>query len=149
MVESLSVSEGNSEIEELKAAIARLSGSGDEAEAIAPQLRVERRALAERFCGLSDEEARTQFAGPRGEAHRLFVHSGLRDLGLDGSDEAIAAAALDALRAGEAPPCGALLAAMLLFHAFEIPLQEDLRRIPDWLLPDYARFLVVMPRVFN
>jgi hypothetical protein len=37
---------------------------------------------------------------------------------------------------------------MLLCQACEVPQHEDLREVPEWLLPDYARFLCVMPRVF-
>ena len=44
---------------------------------------------------------------------------------------------------------GVLLAAMLLLQVFEVPVREDLRAVPDWLLPDYTRFLLAMPAIFQ
>jgi len=137
------------DLDRLKAEIAALGGLEDEAEAVEPLLRARRRQLAEEFCGLDAEGARALFSGDRGEQHRLITHSGLRDLARDAEDEELAQRILSGLIAASAHVPGRLLAAMLLFQAFEVPVHENLRRIADWLLPDYARFLLAMPRVFN
>lgn len=143
------VSGEQTDLDRLNSEIAALGGSEDEAETAEPLLRARRRQLAEEFCGLDAAGAHALFAGERGEQHRLITHSGLRDLARAAEDQELA----ERLRAGfsVAPPPapGQLLAAMLLFQAFELPVHEDLRRIPDWLLPDYARFLLAMPRTFN
>lgn len=137
-----------SEQDGLKAAIAALGASEEDAQAAEPRLRAERKALAKHFSGLSDEEARKQFAGPRGESHSLLVHSGLRDLGLDESEDEVVAALRRRLESAR-PPLGALLAAMLYLQAFELPIREELEKVSDWLLPEYVRFLISMPRVFS
>src|SRR6266850_4559270 len=139
---------GESALESLKSAIAAFGASEDEAQAVEPELRSRRRALAEQFLGLADEQARARFAGPDGECLRLIVHCGLRDLERDADDAELAARARLGLGAAT-PSVGVLLAAMLLFQALELPVEEDLRAVPDWLLPDYARFLLAMPRVFQ
>jgi FkbM family methyltransferase len=137
---------GENALDSLKAIVAAFGATEDEALAAEPELRERRRALAKAFLGLDDEIARVRFAGPDGEQHRLIVHSGLRDLERDSDDEALAQSVRS--RLGAAPAAGPLLAAMLLCQAFEVPQHEDLREVPEWLLPDYARFLCVMPRVF-
>ncbi len=143
------VSGEQTDLDRLISEIAALGGSEDEAEAVEPLLRARRRQLVAEFCGLDAAGAHALFSGDRGEQHRLITHSGLRDLARDAEDEDLAQRILAGLSAASAPAPGPLLALMLLFRAFELPVHEDLRRIPDWLLPDYARFLLAMPRVFN
>ena len=137
------------DLDRLKAELVAFDGMEDEAEAVEPLLRVRRRELADEFRDLGAERASALFAGERGEQHRLLTHSGLRDLARTADDQELAERLLSGFSV--APPLapGRLLAAMLLCQAFELPVHEDLRQIPDWLLPDYARFLLGMPRVFN
>lgn len=137
------------DLDRLNSEIAALGGSEDEAQAVEPLLRARRRELAEEFCGLDAEGARALFSGDRGEQHRLITHSGLRDLARAAEDQELAERLLSGFSVASPPAPGQLLAVMLLLQAFELPVHEDLRRVPDWLLPDYARFLLAMPRVFN
>jgi FkbM family methyltransferase len=93
--------------------------------------------------------ARELYAGAWGEEHRMLAHCGLRDLQREGDEEAIAADLIRALERPGDPQPGVLLAAMLMLRGFELPLPENFERIPGWLLPDYGRFLLAAPRIFN
>jgi FkbM family methyltransferase len=135
------------EVASLKSAIEALSASEEEAELIVPRLRVQRRALAQKFLALGIDESRARFAASDGECLSLLVNSGLRNLERDAEDEALARRVLP-LAGGAAPSPGPLLAAMLLFQAHELPPVQDLRAVPDWLLLDYVRFAISMPQVF-
>src|SRR3954463_15404702 len=114
------------ELDSLKAAIGAFGGSWADAQGFEPELRAHRRMLAERFLTLGEERIEAQFAGPDGEALRLIVHCGLRDLERDADDEALAVRVRRSVGTA-APPAGELLAAMLLFQAYELPALEDLR----------------------
>jgi FkbM family methyltransferase len=135
------------ELDSLKAAIAAFGASEDEAQAVEPQLRSRRRALAEKFLALDDGLSQARFAAHDGEYLRLIVHCGLRDLERDPEDEALARRTRAHLGTAT-PPAGALLAAMLLFQPYELPPPEDLGAVADWLRPDYTRFLLTTPRIF-
>lgn len=135
------------ELERLKATLAAFGGPSGIEEA-AEALRAQRRELAEGLLALDSGQAAAQFAGETAESHRLLVGSGLRDLPRDEQDQELAhriRRALDARPAASGP----LLAAMLLFQGFELPPPDSLERLPDWLLPDYVRFLLSMPRIFH
>src|SRR4051812_16822510 len=124
MSEPLLAQGAENELDSLKSAIAAFGASEDEAQVIEPHLRSERRTLAEEFLELSEPQIAGRFAGPLGDRHRLITYCGLRDLERDAQDEALAARTR--ARFGAAPPApGVLLAAMLLFHAFELPDQAD------------------------
>jgi FkbM family methyltransferase len=137
-----------SDFEQLKSAIAAFSGSGDADETAEPLLRAMRRSLAESLFALEAPQAAAQFNGQMAEAHRLLVASGLRDLPREPAEQELAGRVKRALDAQPAAP-GALLAALLLFQGLELSVEEDLRRVPQWLLLDYAGFLLAMPRIFN
>jgi len=137
------------DLDRLNSEIAALSGSEEEAQAAEALLRARRRRLAEEFCALDAEGARALFSGDRGERHGLITHCGLRDLPRDAEDRELAGGLLSGFSAASPPAPGRLLAAMLLFQGFELPVHEDLRSIPDWLLRAYARFLLATPFIFN
>lgn len=135
------------DLDRLKERVAAFSASEVEAQEIEPLLREDRLAFAAASSALGDEDAAARFAGLAGP-HRLLLNSGLRELPREPAEQALA----DGLRrrfTDGLPPPGPLLAAMLLFQAFELPLPKDLDRVPQWLLPDYARFLLLRPRIFH
>lgn len=142
-------SDPQDKLEQLKARIAFFCESEAQAQAMEGDLREERNSRVAAVCDLDAEQARELYVGPWKESHRLLVHSGLRDLPREPAEEARAAALRRVLgdRVERAP--GALLGAMLLLPAFELPLPQDLDRIPDWLLPEYGRFLLGPPRIFH
>src|SRR5260221_6608570 len=119
MSESQVAETGETELESLKSVIQAFGASEDDAQALEPQLRSRRRALAEEFLALGDEQARARFSSPDGEALRLILDCGLRDLERDAQDEVLAGKTLARLSATTPPAGRALLAAMLLFHCFE------------------------------
>ena len=135
------------DVASLKSAIEALSASEDEAQLIVPRLRARRRALARKFLPLDRDESRALFSASDGECLALLVNCGLRNLERDAEDEALARRVLPLLDAAAQAP-GPLLAAMLLFQAYEVPAVQDLRAVPDWLLLDYVRFAISMPQVF-
>jgi predicted O-linked N-acetylglucosamine transferase (SPINDLY family) len=137
------------DLEQLKAKIAFFCESEAQAQATEGELRAQRNLRVAAVCDLDAEQARELHAGPWKEGHRLLVHSGLRDLPREPAEEARAAALRRVLgeRVERAP--GALLAAMLLLPAFELPLPPDLDGVPGWLLPEYGRFLLAPPRIFH
>lgn len=134
-----------SELAALKEAIAALGGGDESAETL---LRNDRRSLAEALLAMDPAQAPGRFAGEVAEAHHLLLTSGLRDLPRDDADEALAGRIRAALASRHDAP-GPLLAAMLLFQAFELAPPASLAGLPEWLVPAYVRFLLSMPRVFN
>ena len=113
------------------------------------ELRALRAAQLEALRGVDAGGAERLHAGPWRAQHRLLTHCGLRELPREPEEETLAAALVRRLEgAGGADPA-ALLAAMLVLRSFELPLPADLGRIPAWLLPDYGRFLLAAPRIFN
>ncbi len=137
------------DLEAVKNALAAFTSSEEEAKSVEPVLRGKRRALAKYYASLTDEQAAAALAGPEGELHGLLAYSGLRNLPRDENDATLAAQLRDL--SGSAPTLrtGPLLAAMLLFQGFELPVQADLRQMPGWLLQTYVRFLLDMPAIFN
>jgi FkbM family methyltransferase len=124
-------------LEELRERVAAFGASDLEAAAIEPLLRADRRALAEALLTRQTDDLLEQY--------RLLAHSGLADLLRDDEDEALA----KRLRSMSASDPGALLGAMLMHHAFELPLPRTLESVPERLLPDYARWLLAQPRLFH
>src|SRR5512147_1077645 len=102
-------------LDALKAAIAALNGGEGDPASAELELRGARRELAREFLGAQD--ACALYAGAAGERHRALVHSGLRDLGRDEEDAVLAASIEPALGQPGPKGDGALLAAMLFFHA--------------------------------
>jgi FkbM family methyltransferase len=131
---------GDGQLEELRDRVAAFGASELDAAAIEPLLRADRRALAE-----------TLFAGQAGlsERHRLIAHSGLADLRRDHDDEALAGRLRESLGDLAAPAPGALLGAMLMLRAFELPLPRSLDVVPEWLRSGYVRYLLTGPRLFH
>lgn len=132
----------------LKTRIAAFSASEAQANAVEPLLRTDRRALAEALADFEARHSGTSIPDQWAEPHRLLARCRLRDLPRDSEDKYLADWLLQSFH-GIVPPPGVLLAAMLLFQAFELPLPDDLDRIPDWLLPDYLRFLLLEPKIFH
>jgi FkbM family methyltransferase len=137
-----------SELEELKSQLAAFGASEADAQAIEPALRTRRRAMAQALLDGDVGALPAGHAGALGEAIRLLADCGLRDLQRDAEDERLAARIRDALARDPADPA-AVLAAVPLLQAFEVPLPPSLERVAEWLLPDYVRFIVSMPRVFH
>jgi FkbM family methyltransferase len=138
----MNASTGMPRLDALKAAIAALN-SADPGGA-ENELRAERLALAREFLAAPDPVS--LYAGEAGERHRPLVHSGLRDLERDDAENGLGAS-LDAAL-GTAQGDAALLAAMLLFHGFELPRMPQIDRVAVALRADYTRYLVSMPRIF-
>lgn len=133
-------------LDALKAAIAALNGGEGDPASAELELRGARRGLAREF--LDAQDACALLAGAAGERHRALVHSGLRDLGRDEEDGRLAASIEQALGRPGPKGDGALLAAMLFFHAYELRRAPDIDSIAVSLRADYARYLVSMPRIF-
>lgn len=133
-------------LEGLKELIAAFTAP--EAQDPEPRLLEERRALARSLAELPDEtEAMKRFA-QIADAHRLLIDSGLRELRRDDEDEALAEDLKQCFAGGLQSP-GALLAAMLLLQAYELPLPRNLDGVPQWLLPEFVHFLLLRPRMFH
>jgi len=113
------------------------------------ELRALRAAQLDALRGVDAAGAERLYAGPWREQHRLLAHCGLRDLPREPEEGKLADALLRRLEAAGGADPAALLAAMLLLRGFELPLPAELGRIPAWLLPDYGRFLLAAPRIFN
>jgi len=135
------------DLDRLKERVAAFGASEVESEELEPLLRKERLAFAAASAALSDADSAARYPG-LAEPHRLLLDSGLRELLREPEEQALADGLLRRFTDGLPPP-GPLLAAMLLFHAFELPLPKDLDRVPHWLLLDYARFLLLRPRIFH
>jgi FkbM family methyltransferase len=136
------------DLERLRELIAAFTAPEAQAQDPEPLLLEERRALARALAALHDDtDAMNRFA-QIADVHRLLIDSGLRELPRDEEDQALA----DELRlrfAGGLQPAGPRLAAMLLFQAFELPLPPNLDSLPQWILPSFARFLLLQPRIFH
>jgi FkbM family methyltransferase len=129
--------------------IAAFDASDDGAQEVEEQLRIDRREFAQSLASFEFTQPDARIPGDWSAAHRLLVRSALRNLPREEEDKELAEAIRRRLPGGAAQPPGALLAGMLLFQAFELPLPEDLERIPEWLLPDYASFLLAEPKLFH
>jgi FkbM family methyltransferase len=129
-------------VEKLRERVAAFGASELEAAAIEPLLRADRRALAQALLGGRTDPGLTA-------RHRLIVQSGLVDLPRDDEDEALARRLRERLGELAAPEPGALLGAMLLLRAFELPLPPALDAVPEALRLDYARYLLAQPRLFH
>lgn len=138
----------NADLERLKELVAAFTAPEAQAQDPEPLLLEERRALVRELAALRDEtDAMKRFA-QIADVHRLLIDSGLRELPRDNEDQALAEELLRRF-AGRLPPPGSLLAAMLLFQAFELPLPQNLDSVPQWILPGFARFLLLRPRIFH
>ena len=129
-------------VQELRERVAAFGASDLEAAAIEPLLRADRRALAQALLAGRTEPGLA-------EQHRLIAQSGLADLPRDDEDEALARRLRERLGELAAPEAGALRGAMLLLHAFELPLPPALDAVPEDLRLDYARYLLTQPRLFH
>jgi predicted O-linked N-acetylglucosamine transferase (SPINDLY family) len=113
------------------------------------EVKAARMASVAEVRGLDGAGARNLFTGDWRKQHALLAYCGVRDLQRESEEEALARELRQELtRAGGAAP-GPILAAMLLLYTHELPLPADLDAIPDWLLPDYCRFLITAPRLFQ
>ncbi|MEI8258473.1 MAG: hypothetical protein WCJ30_22595, partial [Deltaproteobacteria bacterium] len=86
-----------------------------------------------------------------GRMHALVHDSGIRDFVRTADEDLLLGEILRDLLAapdGTRPP-GPFLAAMLLARSFEIPLVDDVERVPDWMRDRYFAFLLQTPGVFN
>jgi FkbM family methyltransferase len=134
---------------QMQARIAAFDASEDEAQEVESELRADRRAFAQALAGFPFAQPEAPIPGEWAAAHRLLVRCGLRQLPREPEDEALAADLRRQLGECAASPPGALLAAMLLHQAFELPLPSELEQVPAWLLPDYASFLLAEPKLFH
>ena len=135
------------DLQRLKELVAAFTAAETQVEDPELPLLVERRVLVRELAALHDETGAMKRFNQIADVHLLLIDSGLRDLPRDDEDEALA----EELRrsfAGGLPP-GPLLAAMLLFQAFELPLPRILDSVPQWMLPGFARFLLRRPRIFH
>ena len=132
-------------LEALREAVRVLGGAEGDTAVAEQDLRAQRLALAGELFQARDPLA--LYAGEAGERHRLLVHCGLRDLERAPDEERLAQA-IGAALSGDGGE-GALLAGMLLFHAFELPRMPPLSQLSAPLRADYARYLVSMPRIFR
>ncbi len=129
--------------------IAAFDASDDGAQEVEEELRSDRRQFAQALAGFAFAPPEAQIPGDWSAALRLLVRCGLRQLPREPEEEELASEILGRLGDGAASPPGALLAGMLLFQAFELPLPRDLEQVPAWLLADYASFLLSEPKLFH
>ena len=141
--------DGTAGLEPLRERVSAFGRSDADALEVEPALREDRRNLVAALRGLGPANAEAKFAARLAEPYRLLADCGLRELPRDANDEAIALALERELGAMASPHPGTLLAATLLCHGYELPLPAALDGIPEWLLPDYARFLLRQPRIFH
>ena len=135
-----------SQLESVKAAIAAFSSTEGDSASAELELRAARMDLAREF--LASRDPAGLYAGEAGKRHELLVYSGLRNLERGEEEEGLAgeiARALSDATGGE----GALLAAMLLFQAFDLPRMPPLEEVSAPLRADYASYLVGMPFLFR
>ncbi len=113
-------------------------------------LRFSRKKVAECWLNLGESELESAYLGELGEAHRILLNSEIKNEPLTDTEQKfldeVAAELSRGFNAPKAIPY--LLAAMLYRSAAQLPLQHDIRRIPQWFLNNYLTFTFEYPRLF-
>ena len=105
------------------------------------------RQLAEQLLDLSDSQLANWYQGLTGQIHKTLLNSGVECTKLAEEEQHFVNNLVTNLAQGFEQPQAiqTLLAAMLYYRADELPLQQDLAQIPDWLRSDYLQFLFSAP----
>lgn len=112
-------------------------------------LRNERMRFASACLETSAGELANRFAGDEGKRFRLLRQTGLQDIPGNTAENQLASTILKNWQTTGSPLPGPVMAGMLMLKPHELPLPKSLSDIADWLVFDYADFLLTSPGVFN
>ena len=99
-----------------------------------------RRRLAQYWLAVPLDQMKQEWDGKPGKTHRYLGESGLVDHPLEAADRSILEFVINSCERRPNHDAGPLLAAMLFFRAYEMPVFRPLESLPDWLRPSYFQF---------
>jgi predicted O-linked N-acetylglucosamine transferase (SPINDLY family)/SAM-dependent methyltransferase len=120
-------------------------------QSVLTDIRINRKQVADFWLNLAEDELESAYRGDIGKAHRTILNSGIKNEPLTDTEQKF----VDELSAhiyrsiGFSKVIPYLLAAMLYCRAAQLPLQNDISCITDWLLNDYLTFMFESPRLFQ
>lgn len=116
-------------------------------------IRQARKQIAKLWVSLSSEQLFTNnYFNALGKAHHSVLTSGIKDEPLTVGEQSFVEQVGTHLAKGfddEPKAIQYLLAAMLYCQAYQLPLQYDITRIPQWLLSDYLKYILDSPNLFH
>lgn len=114
----------------------------DEISAIA-NLRKARREIAEQCLSYSEAQLERQFSSEFGNVYKLLIESGIKDELLTEIEEAFVTEIQDRIfkDTNQEKLTSYLLVVMLYCYAYQVPIVDDLTKIPAWFLKDYLKFI--------
>jgi predicted O-linked N-acetylglucosamine transferase (SPINDLY family) len=117
---------------------------------IIEQFRQNRKSVALKWLGASGADLPLLYAGEGGKLHRNILNSPLKEFALSMDELQVAEMIINQMQhAGNLKPqLNYLLAAMLYFFPYQMPVETNIEFIPDWFLKDYCKFLFTPPNGF-
>jgi len=115
-------------------------------------LRLRRKQVADFWLNLSGDQLESAYLGDVGEAHRILLNSGIKNEQLTNTEQTFVNEVAAEICKGfdDAPKSiNYLLVGMLYCRSYQLPLQYDVTRIPQWLLNNYLTFMFESPPLFQ